>query len=522
MIAGNSYNITWTPGGISDPNFTNISLYYYDGTNLQLIASGLSNSGSYTWNIPSGTYVCSNAGYIQLRAFDCAGNYANANSSNFTIDNLAITSHPSNSQICSSTGSTSFTVAASSNCSGSPSSYQWQYSTTSTGPWSNVTNGTPANATYLGNTSATLTVTSTSPGIPTGTYYYRCVLTSSCGAPVESNPAELNVVSPFSFTSYPSNPTPGIIGSSLNVSIAFTGGSPAAKNWSLYRDDDGVGYNGTLVTSGSGTSPVTIQVTSDVTCTTAGMYYIIVSDDCGSYNGSYFTIQALAEEPTTQASNISGGRTRTTISLIWTSGNGMGRLVAATAGSTSYTGHIPVDGSTYSGANSYWPSASLFTSSPTKLLYDGTGSSVYITGLTASTWYAFRIFEYNYNTSCPSTSRNYNTNTATDNPRAIRTTAKEVEDDEVLRAQNFAMTSVWPNPVEDILQFDLLIQKAANFKVEIIGMDGRSLFAHEYNYNNVATTVMIAMDKKIFAPGAYMLRVSALGETIQQPFIFMP
>jgi hypothetical protein len=522
LLTGGSATITWTPGNISDANSYTLTLQYStnSGSTWTNIATGEANDGSYTWNPLPSTAICSNNGRVRIIAVDCAGNQATGNNSaGFTIDDLNITAQPQNKIICSNPGSAIFTVTASSTC-GSVT-YQWQYSPDNA-TWSNVTNGTPTNATYSGGTTNQLTVTSS--GITPGTYYYRCIVTAGCGsANVTSSSAQLQVVSPLNFgATYPTNPSPQIIGNPITLTFNYTGGT-SNVTYKLYKYSDNSCSTGqTLITSGNVTSnPYTISY-GTVDCSTAGYYKIVIEDDCPStVNGPCFEIQALAPEPTTQASGISGGRTRTTISLIWTSGNGMGRLVAATYNSTSYTGQIPVDGVTYTGANAYWPSASWFTSSPTKLLYNGTGSSAYITGLSPSTWYTFMIFEYNYDNGCASTSTNYNTSTVSNNPRAIRTTAKEVGDEEVVRVENFGITPIWPNPVESVLQFDLLAGKAANFKVEIVGMDGRTLFAHEYTYDG-ATTVMIELDKRIFAPGAYMLRVSALGETLQQMFIFMP
>lgn len=519
LVINNPYTITWNPAQVTDPtlnNLSHINLYYYNGTNDVLIQSNLPNSGTYTWTPTTG--VCGGVAYVKLEAVDCAGNKASVNSGTFTIDNLTVNA-PANSSICTVPGTTSFSASATSSC-GTPT-YQWQYSPNGL-TWTNVTTGTPANATYTGSTSATLTVNSVSPGIAVGTYYYRCVVTSACGANVNSATAQLDVVPPPTFTVYPADPTPGIIGSPLNVTIQFTGGSPTNKSWELYRDDDGVGYNGTLVASGSGTSPVTIPVESNVTCSTYGKYYILLTDNCQTVQGAYFTVLALGPEPT-QVINFSGGRTRTTISLIWTSGDGKGRLIAATQNSTTYTGTIPADGTTYTGANSNWPSAAAFGSN-SRLLYNGTGSSAYITGLTASTWYTFHGFEYDYNTTCPSTSINYNTTSlpANNNPRAIKTTARETEDEGVLRTTTFGITPIWPNPVKDVVQFDLLVDKASNFQVQIVSIDGRVLFTHEYNYDNVATTVMLFMDRGKFQPGSYILRVTANGETINQPFVYMP
>lgn len=537
LIAGQTYNITWTSGNISDLNLiaNPITLYYSTngGTNWTQIATNEANDGTYSWTVPAGISACSNNGRIKVRAVDCAGNYTDATSGAFTIDNLQITVQPSGAIICSTTGSAQMSVTATTSCGGE--SYQWQYWNGSS--WVNVSNGTPANATYSGATTNTLTIQSNAPGIPTGNYQYRCVVTSTCGSAINSNPATLQVVTALNFGgTYPTSPSQQIIGSPITLIFDYTGGTTNVTYYLYKYSNSSCSAGQTLITSGSVTSnPFTISY-GTVDCNTAGYYNIVIEDDCPTtVSGACFQIQALAGEPTTQASGISGGRTRTTISLIWTNGNGQGRLVCAKQGS-SYSAadysetsppndpDLPWDGTQYGSGSAYWPSASALNSGATaKLLYNGTGSSVYVTGLSANTWYTFRIFEYNYNSSCPYTSHNYNINHgSTYNPRALKTTPRDIGDEDVVEASNFAITTIWPNPVEDVLQFDLLVKKEANFKVEIIGMDGRVLFSHEYTYDDVATTVMIVMDKKIFAPGAYMLRVSALGETLQQPFIFMP
>ncbi|NCX95199.1 MAG: hypothetical protein EBX41_02100, partial [Chitinophagia bacterium] len=100
----------------------------------------------------------------------------------------AITSNPSNSTIC--TGSnTSFVVAA----SGSPTSYQWQRSTTGTGgTYSNITSGSmDGGVTYSGFTTATLTLTSATTSV-TG-YAYRATATNVGGTSSPSSGALLTV-----------------------------------------------------------------------------------------------------------------------------------------------------------------------------------------------------------------------------------------------------------------------------------------------------------------------------------------
>jgi hypothetical protein len=73
---------------------------------------------------------------------------------------------------------TTFSITA----SGSPT-YQWQYATSASGPWSNVANSTPANVTYTGGTTATLSVIVGSAATTGNTNYYQCIATTgSCSA----------------------------------------------------------------------------------------------------------------------------------------------------------------------------------------------------------------------------------------------------------------------------------------------------------------------------------------------------
>jgi len=314
------------------------------------------------------------------------------------------------------------------------------------------------------------------------------------------------------------------IGSSYTLTLPYTGGA-GTISWEL-RKYSGSGCSGsyTSVATGSVTPPSAIQYTfSNIGCSDDGYYKFVVSDACASNVASSCThLHALAPEPS-QATNISGGRTRTTINLIWTSGDGMERLVAATQGSTTYTGTVPVDGTDYSGvtANAYWPSAGAFGTN-TRLVYRGTGSGVFITGLQPSTWYTFRIFEYNWDNSCSTTSLNYNTTTNSSNPKAIKTTARDFEEGSSLLAGEFEMTLVKPNPVESDLEFSLSTAIEARYTIQIVSGDGRVLFTTDQVYPIGVHLVNISLDPKVFSSGVYYLRVLGVNESIQQMFVYLP
>lgn len=117
-----------------------------------------------------------------------------------------------------------------------------------------------------------------------------------------------------------------------------------------------------------------------------------------------FQIQATAaactppSEPTTAASAVSFSNVLcTSMSIAWTNGNGTNRIVVIKAAS-AVTG-TPSDLITYT-ANPVFGSGSTIAANE-YVVYNGTGSSVNVTGLSASTTYHVSVFEYNIGSSCP-------------------------------------------------------------------------------------------------------------------------
>lgn len=113
--------------------------------------------------------------------------------------------------------------------------------------------------------------------------------------------------------------------------------------------------------------------------------------------------------PTTQATNVvftSVGQTGFTAG--WTNGNGSGRLVKINT-TNSFTA---TDGTTYTASSTYGGSGE-------QAIYDGTGTSVAVTGLDAGTTYYVKVFEYNGS----GTGIKYLTANGTNNPNSQATTA---------------------------------------------------------------------------------------------------
>lgn len=110
--------------------------------------------------------------------------------------------------------------------------------------------------------------------------------------------------------------------------------------------------------------------------------------------------------PTTQASAITFSNVTTNaMDVNWTNGNGDGRVVIM---NTSNTFTAPANGSN--------PTANtVYSGSGQQVVYNGTGNSVSITGLTPGTTYWYRIYEF-----C-NPDRTYQTATATGNPNSQQT-----------------------------------------------------------------------------------------------------
>lgn len=103
-------------------------------------------------------------------------------------------------------------------------------------------------------------------------------------------------------------------------------------------------------------------------------------------------LDPLASEPTTPSSTLSvSGQTQTALTLNFTAGNGANRIVVVKQGSPIT--NLPFDGVTYAANTVFGSGANLGGS--TYCVYNGTGNSVTVTGLTSNTQYYFAVYEYN-------------------------------------------------------------------------------------------------------------------------------
>ena len=140
--------------------------------------------------------------------------------------------------------------------------------------------------------------------------------------------------------------------------------------------------------------------------------------------------------PTTQASAINfTSFTTTSLGFNWTSGNGQRRIILAKAGSA--VDSQPLNGTGYTASTIFGSSTQIGTGN--FVVYDGTGASSSVSNLVTNTIYHFKVFEYNGST----TSANYNTGNATNNPASHTTLVAEP----TTQGNNPASSSITDNSI---------------------------------------------------------------------------
>ena len=288
---------------------------YTGETTTTLVLSGLSitNNG---WKVRATGVV--NTPFVQVTSADAT----------ITVNAPAtISVQPANQSVCYTGGSSSFSVT-----SAGGTGFQWQYSTSASGPWANVANSTPAGATYTGATTASMSVATTAATPAAGTYFYQVVVTSAAGCANATSAAAQLVIK-----------TPVISATTSNAIICQPGGTPVTLTGS------GAGAGGTYVwapTTGlTGTGAV---VTANPTATTT--YTVTGTDATGCANTATVTISVgdavTATASATPATVCSGAN-----SQLNAVAGGAGNTVDKYAFAASNSAFAPLSGGTNSSAS---------------------------------------------------------------------------------------------------------------------------------------------------------------------------
>ncbi|MGZ3904213.1 MAG: T9SS type A sorting domain-containing protein, partial [Bacteroidia bacterium] len=172
--------------------------------------------------------------------------------------------------------------------------------------------------------------------------------------------------------------------------ISLCGIGNTESTWDYIYIYAGVGTGGTLLASYTGTG----QSISYTGAVGQALTIKFTSDGSTNYSGTYINVTYIANcctPPTSQATSLSvttGACGSTNLTATWTRGNGNNVLVVCTAGSAS-TG--PTSGTAYT-ANTVYGSGTACGGG--FCVYNGTGTSVTVTGLTAGNTYYIDVYEY--------------------------------------------------------------------------------------------------------------------------------
>ncbi|MFN3404242.1 MAG: immunoglobulin domain-containing protein [Cytophagaceae bacterium] len=206
---------------------------------------------------------------------------------------------------------------------------------------------------------------------------------------------------------------------------------------SVFSSGAQLGTGNYAVYSGSGNSVTLTGLSASTTYHVAIFEYAGSGSETNYLTSTYPTANqttnaATASEPTIAASGLSfSSVTSSSMTLTWTNGNGSSRMVIVK--SASAVNGLPVDNNSYTANAQFGSGTQIGTGN--YVVYSGTGNSVSITGLSASTAYHFAVVEFNGS----GVTSNYLTSTY---PTANQTTNAATASEPTVAASGLSFSSV--------------------------------------------------------------------------------
>ncbi len=360
------------------------------------VAAG--STGSVSVTTPGGTATLAGFNYVTTPATQTS-NVAFA-STGTSITNVTWTNGTGSSRaVFILAGSTGSALPVNGTTYVASPSYTFGYPIGSSG-WYCIYNGT----------GTSVTVNNLSPATT-----YRVMVTeyngSAGGEMYNTSTATLNpnnVTTPGAPTISSFTPTSGGTGMSVVITGTYLTGATA------------VSFGGTAASSFTVNSAT--QITAVVAAGSTGS--VSVTTPLGIATSSEFTYVAT---PSTQATNIVFSSVQLTqMTIGWTNGNGTNKAVFMKVASSGSA--LPVNGTAYTASTVYGSGNQ--AGSGWYCIYNNTGNSVTVTGLSASTAYQVHVCEYNGNTG----GQMYNTTSSTNNPKSQATATPTISTSGTLTA----------------------------------------------------------------------------------------
>ena len=271
-----------------------------DGSGALPISNGGNYSGANSASLTITGVTTLNNGYNYYVVIDGPANDPQSNVAILNVATGVSVSNPSNQTVCYSGGTSTFVAAP----AGSSTTLVWEYSADNVS-FGTVSNGTPLGATYAGQGTGSLLVTTTAATPAAGTYYYRLLVNANSPCPsVPSLGAQLIINNPTVSTQPAAASV--LAGNATSFTVATAAPSPTFQ-WQRATTVGGVYAN---VVNGT---PVGVSYTDATTATlnvstlnstaesTANFYRAVVtSGGCSvNSNGGQLTITNYCQPATT-------------------------------------------------------------------------------------------------------------------------------------------------------------------------------------------------------------------------------
>ncbi|MFZ4399437.1 MAG: T9SS type A sorting domain-containing protein [Bacteroidales bacterium] len=191
------------------------------------------------------------------------------------------------------------------------------------------------------------------------------------------------------------NPLPEAAGSISGFTTVFQGQS--SVNYTTPIINNATSYIWTLPGGASGTSSSNSLNVDYGTSAVSGVISIYGQNSCGNGLTSTLPITVLCTPPSTQASNFTIlNFSNSSMKLGWTRGNGNAVLIIARQGNAVNTD--PINGVNYTADSIFGNGSEIGTGN--FVVFNGTATSVEISGLSPETTYYYAVYEYNTSSTC--------------------------------------------------------------------------------------------------------------------------
>ena len=268
--------------------------------------------------------------------------------------------------------------------------YTLQYSTTS--------DFTSGNTSITGISSANLNQPVSS--LVNGTeYWYRVLANNAGGDGAWSGTQTLTTLASLPAVTSPTSAAITTNTATLGATVSYTGGATITRGvvWaetSLNPDPTIGGASSTDLAGGTGTGIFTVSAIA-LPAGTSISYKGYATNTAGAVYTSAGTFTTLAVAPGTAATLMTFSNTTINSILVgWTPGDGANRIVVARLNATTRVAPANAAGYAVNSA-SFTDGLNVTTGTGNVVIYNGSGATVNVTGLSAATLYAFDVYEYN-------------------------------------------------------------------------------------------------------------------------------